>query len=212
MIPLLLHHANRAIKEVVHGKEEFYKIKDQLLKSGKQVNYDIQKIDGKRCNTCDNGIYTGYYMMSGEKWYDTCNRCNGSGWYHLPKWICLSRIKFGRYYFHRPLKREQCVKNPFTKEELGWEVSDRPVISGYIDHNISVLGRPSLLILFYIYDRPTYNRVRPDILRQMRWEWHWIWVGIKKKFSWKTYLPKPQIRIHQLDMNGEVIDDEDFIF
>jgi hypothetical protein len=205
ILPFILHHANRAIKEVAWGVTEFYAIKDQLLKSGRHINYDIQKIDGKRCNTCDRGVYTGYYSMSGEKWTDSCNRCNGSGWYHLPKWICLSRIKYGRYYFHRPLKREVCVKNPFTKENMGWVVSDRPVISGYIDHNMSVFGRPALLILFYIYNREIYIKCREEIIAQIRSEWRWRVYGWRKRVV-HLFIPRTKIYILPLDEAGNVED------
>lgn len=183
MLPYLLHHANRAINDVCWGKDEFYIIKDRILqKHGKHIEYDVQKIPGKECWTCGGtGIYTGFYEMSGEMWQDTCNRCF-RGWYILPKWICLSRIKFGRYFFHKPLKREQCINNPFTLEGLGWQVTQRPIIQGYIDHTSTVLGKPSILILFYLYDRKTYNRIKNEVFRQMRWEWTWIWRGFIKKF------------------------------
>jgi hypothetical protein len=209
ILPFLLHHANRSIHRIAVGKEEFYAIKKMLLQKGKHVNYDVQHFEGKKCWTCGgSGIYTGYYF-SGGKWSDSCNRCFG-GWYKYPMWVCLDRIKFGPYYFHQPLKRELRVKNPFTKEELGWEVTERTVVEGPIFHNATDAGWWSLLILFYLYDRKSYATWKAEILDQIRWRWIWKWRSVKKFFSWKTYVPDPNIRMHQLDMNGNVIDDYPF--
>lgn len=200
LLAFLLHHANRAVHEI-QCKDEFYKIKNKLLKKyGKHVNYDIQHIPGKKCYTCGgSGIYTGYYMMSGEKWTDTCNRC-WRGWYQLPKWICLSRMKMGLYFFHQPLKREECARNPFTQDELGWQVSNRPVIEGYIEHKVTWLGRPSVLLLLFLYDRPTFNFVRKSMLWQIRLDWKWRWQDLKRRV-YPIYRPK--IVIWDLDDNND---------
>jgi hypothetical protein len=117
----LLHHANRHTKS-----ESFYKIKDEILtRYGKQVGYDIQHIPGKTCNSCGGrGQHPKYSNTPPYKIYDwaDCYHCWG-GWYKFPKWICLARIEFGTYIFHKPLKREEKINNPFTKEELGWDVT-----------------------------------------------------------------------------------------
>src|SRR5688572_25806337 len=213
ILPFLLHHANRAVKDAFYissDRDAFYAIKDAILKKhGSHINYDVQHIPGKKCHTCNgSGVYTGYYMMSGEKWHDTCNRC-WRGWFKLPVWICLSRIKFGSYYFHKPLKREQQAENPFTLEELGWKVTERPIIEGYIDHSVSIFGVPSLFVLFYMYDKDTYLRLKPLLIRRIRSEVRWKLQRLKSRFDWRKLFPAPKIHFHYLDQQGCVMDDDD---
>lgn len=213
ILPFLLHHANRAVKDAFYftqDRDAFYAIKDAILKKhGKHVNYDVQHIPGKKCRTCGgSGVYTGYHTYSGDMWEDTCNHC-WRGWFKLPVWICLSRIKFGKYYFHKPLKREQCVKNPFTLEELGWQVTERPIIEGYIDHNMSFFGRVALLILSYLYDKASYLRVKDKLMGQIRSSTRW---KIQRLLSWRKLLPAPKITFSYLDDDGCVIDDDDLPF
>lgn len=205
----LLHHANRSIGFERVCRDEFYLIKDKILKQhGQHLDYEVQKIDGKKCFTCDgSGVYTGYYMMSGEKWQDTCNRCCGDGWYVLPKWICLSRIKFGPYIFHKPLKREQCVRNPWTERNMGWVVTNRPIIQGYIEHNRSRFGQISLLILYLRYDPVTFEKSKNALINSIRWDITWKWRRFKKTFHWSRLLiAKPQLRTYFLDENGNIDD------
>ena len=206
ILPFLLHHANRSIYRIGVGRDEFYAIKKKLLARGKHVNYDVQHFEGKKCNACGGtGVYHGYYMMSGEKWSDTCNRCWG-GWYILPMWVCLSRIKYGPYYFHQPLKREKCVKNPFTREELGWEVTDRPIVEGPITHKNTDMGWIAVLILFWLCDRKSYYAFRLEILDQLRWRWIWRWRGLKQKMDWRRLFPRFHFIRHQFDAQGNVIE------
>lgn len=210
ILAYLLHHANRSISRIVVGRDEFYAIKKMLLKQyGEHIVYEIQHFEGKKCYTCGgSGVYTGYYF-SGHKWQDSCNRCIG-GWFKLPAWVCLEKLKMGMYRFHQPIKREECVKNPFSKEEIGWEVSKEKIIQGYIEHDHTEMGWYALMILFYLYDRSTYIRWRAEIIDQIKWRWTWKWRGLKCFFSWETYAIKPEIRIHQLDMDGNIIDDLPF--
>ena len=93
----LLHHANRQCSDDV-----FYEIKNKLLKKyGRCICYDVQFIQGKKC-WCGDGIYD-------YNWYTyepiVCYKCNGTGWYKLPVWNILGRLKFGRFKFHVPFKR-----------------------------------------------------------------------------------------------------------
>jgi hypothetical protein len=175
----LLHHANRTTKA-----HEFYSIKDKILsRLGKQVGYDIQHIEGKKCFTC-NG--TGQYPRWDQYGIydpDWCWHCAGNGWYKDPQWIALARIQFGRYTFHKPLKREYSVKNPFTPESMGWEVTDRPVISGYIKHSETSFGDFALLVLYLIYNRKKFS----EELREMSYNFigslRWKWRRFKQRFE-----------------------------
>jgi hypothetical protein len=198
----LLHQANR-----FSSSPGFYHIKDLILtKYGKQVGYDIQKIDGKKCWSCDGtGLHARYSNTPPYKPYDydDCWHCIG-GWYKLPKWICLARIKFGKYTFHKPLKREECVKNPFTEEEMGWKVTDQPVIKGYIEHTATWFGRYATLILYCLYDREMAPACWRDVVFHLKLDANWKWTKLKKRFTWKgitIHKPTPYIG-HWFDAAG----------
>lgn len=178
LVAYLLHAANRTIKsrsEMYH--DAFYRVKDVILsRYGTWDGYDVQHIKGKKCNSCGGRGQHPKYSYTGKiyDWAD-CYRCWG-GWYRFPKWICLRRIKFGPFTFHKPLKREECVGNPFTKEKLGWEVSERPVIEGYIEHDDHHLGVLAIYLLFMIYDRDT---AKVFINREL----YWRKVRVKNRIS-----------------------------
>ena len=144
ILPWLLHHANRDY----HGmyKDDFYKIKNAILKKyGRYVGFDLQIIEGKKCFTCNGtGIYVGYYWDSGDQWEDTCNNCC-AGWYKLPKYVLLSKIKFGKYLFHQP-KYSYTSKN----EVPGYDFVNK--INGYIEHSETDYSEIASKILFLIYD------------------------------------------------------------
>jgi hypothetical protein len=172
----LLHHANRFGKD-----NEFYAVKDRILtKHGKHVGYDVQHIEGKKCFTCHG---TGKY----DKWdqygiYDPdwCWHCAGNGFYKDPQWICLSRINFGGYIFHKPLKRERCIKNPFTK--IGWMVSDRSIITGYIKHEPSFFAVYCLMVLFLIYNRVELGKTVSSHINNIKGRCYWKWHKLKRRF------------------------------
>jgi hypothetical protein len=172
MKAFILHHANRAIKDFAWGRYagDFYRVKDAILrKHGRSVGYDVQHIEGKKCHTCrGTGLYPRWdqYRIYDP---DACWHCLGNGWYKDPQWICLERIAFGRYIFHRPLKREYGITNPFTKEELGWDVSGRPVINGYIEHRSTWVG-PYAIALIMI-GTPDFKLICKRILKE--WKWYW---------------------------------------
>lgn len=202
LLSYLLHHANRHTKS-----ETFYAIKDRILsKYGKQVGYDIQHIPGKVCHSCGGkGVHPKYSNMPPYKVYDwaDCWHCIG-GYYKLPQWICLARIKFGRYVFHKPLKREKAFKNPFTTENMGWEVADKPVIKGYIEHTRSRISYPAFLLMFYLYNRPMFVLLWQQYKQDLRNQWYWKKRRIKKFFTWQgIVLNKPQPFItHWIDAAG----------
>lgn len=186
ILPFLLHHANRCAKNYPYLKE-FYAVKDRLLKSAVKDGYDIQHIRGLRCRSCGGtGVHEKYSMYPPYKVYDTdgCWRCGATGFYKLPIWICLQRVKFGRYLFHQPLKRELCVRNPWTEKNMGWCVSDRPVVEGYIEHQSTWFGIWALLILFLIYDYPTHKKLRHERLHIWRWRVIWKVRKLKKFLTW----------------------------
>jgi hypothetical protein len=199
MIAYLLHIANRSIKgQQQRFIDAFYRIKDLLLKKyGVEDGYDIQKIPGKKCNSCGGtGHHARYSNMPPYRVYDwvACYHCYG-GWYRFPKWICLQRYTFNGYHFHRPLKRHECIHNPFDKDEIGWEVSKRPVISGYIEHEGHRLGKIAIMILFFIYnERNLALEMFKDKLRWKRNKLRWWWWQDKKKWAGWVVV-KPEIRI-----------------
>lgn len=206
----LLHHANRHTKS-----ESFYKIKDEVLtRYGKQIGYDIQHIPGKTCNSCGGkGQHPKYSNTPPYKIYDwaDCYHCWG-GWYKFPKWICLARIQFGRYTFHKPLKREERISNPFTKEEMGWEVTSNPVIKGYIEHTASPISYYAFLLMFYLYNRPMFWTLWQQFKQELRYNWRWKIRRIKEFFTWRgIVLTKPQPFIkHWYDADGNPNEDLPF--
>lgn len=194
--PFLLHAANRNIKSKAEiFIKAFYEVKDEILKRGKWIGYDVQHIKGKRCNSCDGKGNHPKYGYNG-KVYDhaDCYHCF-AGWYKMPIWVCLRRIQFGRYVFHKPLKREEHIGNPFTKDSLGWEVTNNPVIEGYIDHEKHWFGGYAIFILLWFYNRSLAKSYFKD-----EFDW-WIGYQVKRKFrllktwnGWIIHKPKIQIR------------------
>ena len=143
----LLHYANRTVQS-----ENFYRIKNQILiRHGKIVGYDVQFIDGKKCYTCGGtGIYVGY-NYSGYQFSDACRRCLG-GWYRLPVWNVLAKLRFGKFTFHQPKKRcySEMEVSEYLTENQGLAHS---VFDGYIDHRRPPYGDWAVLILFLLYRR-----------------------------------------------------------
>lgn len=206
VLSLLLHHANRCDDR----RDEFYPIKSRILQRyGMEVGYDIQNIPGKKCYSCGGtGQHARCSMYPPYKAYDwdSCWHCIG-GWYKLPQWICLARIRFGRYTFHRPLKREHKVKNPWTEEEMGWKVMDRPVIKGYIDHTESWFSEWALLIIFRIYDRKVYHAYWPELKGRTRYRWS----RFTQRLHWKSLIiskPKLMIRYYYDDQFSHAAEDD----
>ena len=198
ILAVLLHIANRSIKDFMLGDytTEFYSIKDAILKKYTVISgYDVQHIRGKKCFSCGGtGQHPKYSYHTGKIYdYADCYHC-WNGWYKMPKWICLERRKFGKYIFHRPIKREEHLGNPFTKESLGWEVSTNPVIECYIEHEPHRYGMISILILFYIYNpliaREIFNK-------QLYWRKDRLKRRVHNLLKWRTYVFwKPKIYIH----------------
>lgn len=189
----ILHHANRAIKEFCWGQftGDFYVVKDAILrKHGKVVGYDVQHIKGKKCRSCGG---RGYHPRYSNRYpynvydYADCWHCCG-GWFKLPQWICLERITYGRHIFHRPLKREYMVKNPFTKEEIGFCVTETPVIEGYIKHSAAWFGKYAIALI--MFRTPDFKLICNRILKE--WKWYW-----QRRYSWiitrLSRRPKPQV-------------------
>jgi hypothetical protein len=156
----LLHHANREYKS-----EHFYHVKNMLLKKyGSHAGYDLQHIEGKKCYTCGgSGIYTGYYW-SGEQWHDSCNRCYG-GWYKLPQYNILERVKFGNFIFHQPYKR-------FSKNPEG-EFAGLNKIDGYVYHSYTPYGPAARHILFLLYESGYLKRYYKNAGIGWRTQW-WL--------------------------------------
>lgn len=164
LLSWLLHHANRNCRQ-----DQFYQIKKQLLtKYGTHIGYDVQFIDGVKCNACNGkGIYTRYFFR-GESLYkerQQCYHCAG-GWYKRPVWNILQRLKFGNYIFHQPFQRS------YTKPA---DIKI-PVIEGYIEHTRSRYGLIALTILFFTYEKGYSKRWRNDFDTGGGWPIYWWWV------------------------------------
>lgn len=119
MIAKILHVCNTA-PDCFGSKEDFYALKSRLLgRYGAPDGYDVQKISGKECWSCNGtGVFT---HMSGTR--DTCFKCYGSGWHKHPVWVTLKRYRWGRYVFHTPEDRSYKEPQP-----------DVTNIHGYIRH------------------------------------------------------------------------------
>jgi hypothetical protein len=175
ILSTLLHYANREAQfEIETVRVEFYRIKDIVLKKyGTVIGYDVQKIDGKKCWSCDgSGRHYYYSNLPPYKAYDStdCWSCGGTGYYHLPKWIALHRITYNGYTFHKPLKREQCLRNPFTKEELGWQVTENPIIKGYIEHDRHWFGEYAIMLILLLYKSPLFKTSLNDFIRWKKYK------------------------------------------
>lgn len=196
ILSFLLHAANRNIKdEQKEVMDAFYLIKDSILKKyGKVLGYDIQHIRGKRCNSCGGTGRHAKYSHFGKIYdYADCYHCWG-GWYKLPLWICLHRIKFGKFIFHKPLKKHECVGNPFREKNMGFVVTESPVIEGYIEHKNHWFGEYAMLILFALYNWAIF---KPLFDRKIYWKkvWWRNWIANKKRwYGWVIEKPKIYIR------------------
>lgn len=65
------------------------------------------------------------------------------------------------------MKREYCVTNPFTSESLGWQVSDRPVINGYVEHKSTTFGKYALALI--MINTPDFKLIVKRIAKEWRW-------------------------------------------
>lgn len=137
------------------------------------VGYDVQFIEGKKCNSCQGRGYHYKYGRNGKP-YDTADCYHyWGGWYKHPTWVLLKRIQLGKYIFHKPIQKEIRFKtNPFTRE-AGWNVTDQ-VIQGYIEHTRTKHGKDALVILYLLYDWKGYwSRWKRDIGRGWRCSKNW---------------------------------------
>lgn len=155
----LLHHANR-YPFYGQKKDHFYKIKNELLKKGKVIGYDIQFIEGKKCWSCNGtGIYVGYHY-SGDQFHDQCWHCWG-GWYKRPEWNTLDIIQYGGYTFHQP--RLRSYKKP--------DLIGITFIDGYINHSSTKYGAFASTVLFMMYEKGYLKRWYRELIgwRMMWW-------------------------------------------
>lgn len=159
----MLHHANRYEKS-----EHFYTIKDKILtRYGSVVGYDFQKMEGKKCYTCNgSGVWTGYSWYNNREYRDACNRCGGTGWYIMPCWNVLKRITFGRYTFHKPIER--VYKKPATGSVI---------IEGYVQHEASKYSYIARMLIYLLYDLRGYKK-----------HWRFGWGG--GWYPYKQWRPK----------------------
>ena len=170
ILPFILHHANRS------KDQHFYTIKTTVLKKhAKEDGYDIQHIPGKECYACGG---TGIHHRDQDGCPEQCWQCI-RGWFKLPQWICLQRYQYGPYIFHTPLKREFKVKNPWVADEMGWEVSNRPVMEGYVEHEKSRYTNLCLRLLLWRYDTG-------HAVKLLKWDIEKWWYRVKSiKFNFR---------------------------
>jgi hypothetical protein len=152
----LLHQANRE-----GGSPEFYVVKNKILKKyGWHIGYDVQFINGKKCNSCGGSGVHAKYGYNGRIYdYADCYHCN-CGWYKLPVWNILQRLQFGKYIFHQPWQRV------YTKP-----ATEFPVIEGYIEHTPAQYGEEALFILFLIYEKGYLKRWWKSAGYGWRYQW-----------------------------------------
>lgn len=159
LLGVLVHHANREYRS-----REWYAVKNRILRRwGVPDGYDVQYFEGKKCYTCGGtGVYKGFYERD---YYDDCRNCYG-GWYKLPTWVILERVRLGAYVFHQPLKAVHSAK-----------VVDVPVtgrIDGYVEHTRSGWGAEAAFVLYQVYDcRGYWQRWRKTVGRGWRCAW-WL--------------------------------------
>lgn len=139
----LLHQANRE-----SSSKEFYAVKSRILKKyGWHIGYDVQFIKGKKCNSCGGSGVHAKYGYNGRIYdYADCYHCN-CGWYKLPVWNILQRLKLGNYTFHQPWQRVN--EKPAT---------EFPIIEGFIEHEPAEHGEMALFILFLLYEKGYLKR------------------------------------------------------
>lgn len=186
ILSYLLHFANRNI--IFTRKEEFYKIKTQLLQRyGSLLGEEIQHVK-KICYSCEG---SGKFKC---EWKPTepCWSCGGDGIYE-EFWVRLNRYQFGRFVFHQPTVR-------MTSYEPLFEGVSLPVIEGYIRHDRPKyhIGAECCYWLFLFYDRSTFRRVFGRIgypskkrtplvfLATLLFDWRMErWKVFKPKIKWK---------------------------
>lgn len=147
-----LHHANH------HGKDDhFYKIKNRILaKYGKHICYEVQFIEGKKCNSCHGtGTFRCGWKLSGMCW-----SCYGSRWYKKPCWNILALVKFGKYEFHQPFLR--VYEDPQSKCKT---------FSGYVERHPTNLTGFAITVLFLIYEKGYLKRWYKSA--GIGWRFHW---------------------------------------
>lgn len=153
----LVHHANRL------GKNEyFYKIKNKIVrKYGTLIDYDVQFIEGKKCNSCNGtGLYSKHDHYNG--WYkETCWNCY-NGWYKRPVWVLLAKFSLGKYTFHQPFKRM------YEKPDIL-----KTNILGYVEHDKSKYSHFALTVLFLIYEKGYLKRWYNEVGIGWRSKW-WL--------------------------------------
>jgi hypothetical protein len=172
----LLHHANRSVKHIFWNREdvkEFYTIKDVILKEyADRLSHEVQHLPGVRCRSCSGrGYHTKYSMYPPYKAFDwpDCWSCGGDGWYKLPQWNLLQKVRLGNYFFHMPVKREERIKNPWTIENMGFQVTSSPIIEGYIEHEETRYGEFCMLALTAVYHKQLWKKLVRTKLQRKRW-------------------------------------------
>lgn len=148
-------------------KQPWYALKDKLLdRYGSNDGYDLQYLPGKQCFSCNGtGIYTQYSTWRENHEY--CYNCN-HGWYKLPSYVVLERIRVGKYVFHRPVKRYNAPKQ-LHEVDIPCSV----VIEGYISHYRKKYGYLAYNVLFLVFETKKYL-VEIKNRRTDRYKYWWM--------------------------------------
>jgi len=152
----LLELANREFRS-----QEFYKLKDRILKSlGAKAGVDTQHVM-KTCQYCrGEGKMPKEVMLYGTPYItkgDPCWRCNGTGVYQ-EFWVMLDVYQLGRRSFHLPVDR-QYNRELFDKILQALNIVPGKHFEGLIKHTPPrwQLGREAGWWLILLFDRSSLH-------------------------------------------------------
>lgn len=166
------------------NKDFWYPLKKKLCdRFGYNDGNDIQELPGKMCNCCyGTGKYEKYTYAG--RIVEPCRKCF-DGWYQLPRFVLLRRIKVGRYLFHFPIRSEvSLLKVP---EQL----TSTAYIKGYITHGKKKYGWLAFSLLIFLFDFKGYMEFVKSMGAGWRISWwlpkNWIYnIRHLIKFGWES--------------------------
>jgi hypothetical protein len=176
----LTFHANRRFRT-----ETWYAIKDMVLAQyGTVDGCDMQVLPPPKCWSCNNGVPL--RIEENDRGDGRCAHCDGKGNYAPERYVLLSRIKLGKYVFHKPGISARRWHSPEMMMKGGgepwsavivydaayyaklWQV--RSIIHGLITHAPTKrgkwLGYRTRIVLELLFD---FERFAPVLLK--RWTW-----------------------------------------
>lgn len=173
----------------------FYPIKEHILKQyGQRVAWDQQHIV-KKCWSCKEGVFSGYYNW--YRWVDMseriCFKCNGNGVFD-EVWVLLEVWHFGKYEFHRPAEfhrpTDRVRSGEYFRYPTGLFDPIRKKIEGYIRHKPHHRAKEAFWTLAVIF---TPRRVIEYILERI--------IGKFRSRWWKM---KPRLRFWRRNQDCDI--------